>query len=56
MGYIWQKLWDIFIKTTVIFVKTMGYNGLKLWDIMCKNYGIYLKNIINLDKLWDMLG
>ena len=27
MVYIWQKLWDIFIKTTGIFGKTMGYDG-----------------------------
>ena len=34
MVYIWQKLSDIFVKTTVIFGKTMGYIGQKLWDLL----------------------
>ena len=34
MGYIWQKLWDIFTKTMGYFGKTMGYIGQKLWDIL----------------------
>ena len=33
MGYIWQKLWDIFAKLWDIFAKSMGY--------IRKNYRVY---------------
>ena len=34
MGYICEKLWDIFVKLWALFRKTMGYIGKKLWDIL----------------------
>ena len=47
MGYIGQKLWDIFGKTYGIYrVKTMGNNGLKVWDIL---RDIFVKSY---DKYW----
>ena len=53
MGYIRQKLWDIFGKLWDIYGKYyriywlkiigyfMGYIRQKLWDILGQNYGIY---------------
>ena len=47
MVYIWQKLWDILIKTTGIFGKTMVISSENLWDILGKNYGIYWAKTID---------
>ena len=53
MGYIWQTLWDIFIKICDKLGKSygiyrtknigyfMGYIRQKLWDILGKYYGKY---------------
>ena len=54
MGYIGQKLWDI-------FSKTMGYIR-KTIDILSKNYGIYWGKIVSYamgyiwHKQWDIFG
>ena len=34
MGYISEKLWDIFVKVRDLFRKIMGYIGPQLWDIL----------------------
>ena len=42
MGYIWQTLWDIFIRLCdklgksygIYSAKSMGYLGEKLWEIL----------------------
>ena len=46
MGYIGQKLWDLFGKNYRIYwAKTI----VKVWNLFAKKYGIYLA------KLWDIL-
>ena len=65
MGYICQKLWDLFDKKRGAW--DMGYTG--PLDILSKtmgrlrqNYGIYWKKIMGYtmgyicQKLWDLLG
>ena len=58
MGYILQKLLDIFAKTMgdiwkkygIYLAKTLGYIGLRLkvilWHTFGKNYGIYWTKIM----------
>ena len=59
MGYIGQKLWDIF---GIYMANTIGYIGLRLlvilWDIFGNNYGIYWAKIMGYIglQLWDIFG
>ena len=53
MGYIGQKLLDIFGKNCEIYSTTTGYIEKKLWDILGKNYEILSKNYgIHLPNYW----